>query len=239
MNEFGGRQFATTQWSIVLKAKEPGQGEGRLALEQLCQSYWQPLYSFVRRKGYDPQTAADLTQGFFTHLLEKQILEKSAQHRGRFRSFLLACIQNFISNEHDRENAIKRGGAVKQLSLDVDQAESKFSLHSKEPSPERVFEKEWASSVLQRVHEKLDATLSQRVDLQSALKSFLTSEPGEADYDKLTQTFGLTKVAARVAVFRMREKFRKFLRQEVAETLQETDRVDEEISYLLEILTGA
>jgi RNA polymerase sigma-70 factor (ECF subfamily) len=239
MKEFGGRQFATTRWSVVLKAKEPGEEHGRLALEQLCQFYWQPLYSFVRRKGYDPQTSADLTQGFFTHLLENQILEKSSQHRGRFRSFLLACIQNFINNEHDRENAIKRGGGVCQISLNVDAAESKFSLLSKEPSPELVFDKEWAQALLARVHEKLDHSAgSHRVDLHNALKSFLTTDMNDGDYGKLTEQFGMTKVAARVAVFRLREKFRKLLRLEVAETLQESENVDEEITHLLGILTN-
>ncbi len=238
MNDFGGQQFASTRWSVVLKAKTPEEESGRAALEELCKAYWQPLYSFVRRKGYDAQTAADLTQGFFLHLLEKQILEKSAPDRGRFRSFLLACIQNFINNQHDRENAIKRGGKMDRIPLDVAQAESKFTLVSNVSTPELVFEKEWANSLLQKVHQRLDdSTNSQRIDLHHALKSYLTTEPGDNGYQETAQQFGMTVVAVRVAVFRLRDRFRKLLRQEVAETLQKGDEIEEEIAHLLSVLS--
>lgn len=237
MSDFGGRQFATTCWTVVLQAKDLDQSEGREALEQLCKSYWQPLYAFVRRKGYDSQRAADLTQGFFTHILEKRVLEKSAPDRGRFRSFLLACIRNFLNNEFDRENAEKRGGGQPRISLDISKAESSLELLSKEPSPEAVFEKQWANSLLARVHQKLNETRGQRTELQESLKTLLTREPVEGEYEALAEEFGMTVVAIRVAVFRQREKFRKLLRQEVGETLQEGDSVDEEIRYLMDVLT--
>lgn len=238
MSDFGPRQFATTRWTIVLKAKESDQSEGREALEQLCQSYWQPLYAFVRRKGYDSQQAADLTQGFFTHVLEKRVLEKSAPDRGRFRSFLLACIRNFLNNEFHRENAAKRGGDQTQFSLDISKAESSFELLSKEPSPELVFDKQWANSLISRVHQQLDESTKQRTDLHETLKSFLTREPAEGEYETIAQDFGMTVVAIRVAVFRLRERFRKLLRQEVSETLQEGDSIDDEINYLLDVLAN-
>lgn len=237
MSEFGGRQFATTRWTIVLKAKDHDQHEGREALEQLCQAYWQPLYTFVRRKGHDPERAADLTQGFFTHLLENRVLEKSAPDRGRFRSFLLACIRNFLSNEFHRENAAKRGGAKTRFSLDIPKAESSLDLLSKEPSPELVFDKQWANSLISRVHQRLEQSMAQqRTDLFDKLKTLLTREPEAGEYESIAQEFGMTAVAVRVSVFRLRERFRKLLRQEVAETLQEGDEIDDEINYLLDVL---
>ncbi len=238
MNNFGDH-FATTRWSVVLQASSPDDSQVNNALEELCQAYWQPLYAFIRRKGHDPQEAADLTQGFFLHLLQNRILEKTAPHRGRFRSFLLACAQNFLNNEYDYKNALKRGGGWDKLSLDVADAESKFALTAKDQSPEAVFDKQWASALLSRVHQRLqDSTNIHRDDWHEALLCFLTADPDEGSYRELEQQFGVNRVALRVAVFRLREKFRKLLRQEVAETVQDGDSVEQEIAYLLEVLTA-
>ncbi len=236
MSEFG-KHFATTRWTMVLRASNDSDSGAQLALEELCKSYWHPLYAFVRRKGYSPDEAADLTQGFFAHLLAKRVLEKTAPHRGRFRTFLLACIQNFLHNEFDRNKALKRGGGVEQMPLDVAEAESKFALLSAEPSPEATFDRQWASSLLDRTHERLNETAnSQRLDLHRALMEFLTLEPSETGYSDLAERFGMTKVAVRVAVHRLREKFRAILRQEVAETIEEEGSVEDEIAYLMEVL---
>ena len=234
------RKFATTRWSVVVRATDPSNEEAHAAMQELCESYWQPLYSFVRGKGYGANEAADLTQGFFVHLLEKKVLEKTSQHRGKFRSFLLACIQNFLNNEFDKNNAVKRGGRITKLSLDMVDAELRFALHSKEPSPEVVFEKEWANSLLNRVNDRMQvAENAQRAEFEYSLNKFLTTEPTENSYDEIATEFGMTRVAVRVAVFRLREKFRKILREEVAQTITDADSIEEEISHLLDVLTSS
>ena len=236
MSEFGDH-FATTRWTVVLQAASTEHEERREALEELCKAYWQPLYSFVRRKGHSPQEASDLTQGFFVHLLEKKVLEKTAPHRGKFRSFLLACAQNFLSNEYDRQNALKRGGGMGRISLDMAEAESRFSLVSDEKNPELAFDKQWANALLARVHDRLLASAkSSRIDFQKAMMPFLTADPDELTYDELATQFSMTKVATRVAVFRLRERFRAILRDEVAETIQLGDSIEDEISHLLNVL---
>jgi RNA polymerase sigma-70 factor (ECF subfamily) len=232
------RHFATTRWTVVLQAANDSDSQTQSALHQLCETYWQPLYSFVRGKGFSPDEAADLTQGFFVHVFEKKVLEKTAQHRGKFRSFLLACIQNFMNNEFDKNNALKRGGGIAKFSLNMDNAESRFALVSSEPSPESVFEKEWANSLLANVHKRLlDTTSTAKMDLQKAIAPFLTIEPSESSYDEIAAEFGMTRVAVRVAVFRMREKFRSFLREEVLETIDESNDVESEIAHLIDILS--
>lgn len=233
------QQFSTTHWSLIKTAQDANSPENRAALEQLCASYWQPLYSFVRSRVEDSEKAADLTQGFFAHLLEKRILETVSNERGSFRSFLLVCIRNLMNNEYDRQNALKRGGNRGHVSFDVAEAESRFAAFSKEPSPETMFEKQWAWSLLKKVHERLDETSSRRrPDLHQALKSFLTLDMDSSSYDRLQVEFGISRVGARVAVHRLRESFRKILREEVAATLGENEGVEEEIARLLEVLTG-
>lgn len=206
-------------------------------MQELCSSYWQPLYAFIRFKVSDPDKAADLTQGFFAHLLEKRILDSVSNERGNFRSFLIACVRNFVNNEYDRDQALKRGGDRVHVSFDAAEAESRFAAVSKEPSPEHVFEKQWAAALLERVHLRLDETaVSHRTDLHQCLKQFLTFDPAAANYDQLQTEFGLSKVAARVAVHRIRERFRKLLREEVALTLGDDEVVEDEIAHLLAIL---
>lgn len=232
-----GRQFATTNWSVIRSAQNPDSLENQAALGQLCRNYWQPLYAYIRTKVTDPDKAADLTQGFFTHLIEKQILSRVSDERGNFRSFLLACVRNYMNNEYDREQALKRGGDHRHVPIDVAESESVFALHSKEPSPESAFEKQWATALLQRVHAQLDDSAGGfRPDLHQALKSYLATELDRETYETLCDRFGLSRVAARVAVHRLRERFRKLLRQEVAATIGPEDDVNSEIAGLLEAL---
>ncbi len=234
----GNGHFATTRWSVVARAAESS-SECEEALQQLCESYWQPLYVFVRGKGHNRQDAADLTQAFFVHVLEKKVFEKASQHRGKFRSFLLACVQNFLRNDYDRQNAVKRGGSVAKFQLDPTDAESRFAVLSKESTPELVFEKEWANSLLSRVHERLRESLGdQRAEFHNEILKFLTVESESGSYDEVARNFGMTKVAVRVAVFRLRDRFRDILRDEIKQTLQDDDSVEEEIAYLQDVIAS-
>ena len=233
------RHFTTTHWTVVLQAAHESDNQARTALMQLCETYWQPLYSFVRGKGFPPEEAADLTQGFFVHVFENNVLGRTAKHRGKFRSFLLACIQNFMNNEFDKNNAIKRGGGIVRFSLDIVDAESRFALVSNEPSPEAVFEKEWANSLLERAQNRLlDSVSTPKSDFHKAVLPFLSTEPADSTYDEIAADFGKTRVAVRVAVFRMREKFRSILREEIRDTIDELDDVESEIAHLVRVLSG-
>jgi RNA polymerase sigma-70 factor (ECF subfamily) len=207
-----GDIFATTHWTVVLAAGRRHTPQSATALEELCRTYWFPLYAYVRRRGYAKADAEDLTQAFFAKLLEKNFLAALAGERGKFRAWLLAALKHFLANEWDRARAQKRGGGETHLSLDWQTADTKFQVAAQnEPSPDKAFDREWALALLARVIERLQSESAQR-DVAAAL--------------------GMEEGAVRVAVHRLRKRYRALLRDEIANTLGDPALVDEELRAL-------
>lgn len=232
-------RFLTTRWSVVLRAgrQEPGgstDADAREALERLAESYWLPLFAFVRRRGYGEEDARDLTQGFFTRLLEREDVARASPDRGRFRSFLLTAMKNFLVNEEERERALKRGGGTPVVSIDARAAESELGLDPEGgESPERAFERTWARSVLARALERLREEYVQRGKeaLFEALSGHLVG--GDATpYAELSDELGFREGALKVAVHRLRARYREQLRREVADTVADPADVEDELRGL-------
>jgi DNA-directed RNA polymerase specialized sigma24 family protein len=232
-------RFDTTQWSLVLAAKGQGE-ESERALATLCEVYWPPLYAFIRKQQYSPEEARDLTQGYFTRLLEKRYLSQVDRERGRFRSFLLVTCRHFLSNERDHQRAGKRGGGSPALPIDGMTAETRYAMEpSHDETPERVFLRRWALTLLDHVLAAIEADYAAagKGALFAALKPFLIGDgPADPAEPVAASQLGLTDGALRVAVHRLRRRFRERLRAEVARTLEDPQRVDEEISSLLAAL---
>jgi RNA polymerase sigma factor (sigma-70 family) len=234
------RRFATTRWSRVLAAGQAQTAASHDALASLCEIYWYPLYAFVRRWGHDPDRAEDLTQEFFARLLEKHYLRDADPARGRFRSFLLASLKHFLSNERDRESAVKRGGRVSIVPLEVETAEG---MYQREPpdadTPEKVFERRWALTLLGRTLSRLreEFEASGRGAMFGRLEGYLTGETETVPYADLARDVGMTEGAVKVAVHRLRRRFGVLLRDEIAETVSDPAQVDEEIRELFRVLT--
>jgi RNA polymerase sigma-70 factor (ECF subfamily) len=233
----GGR-FATTRWSVVLEAGRGSSPASREALAKLCETYWYPLYGYVRRWGHDADSAQDLTQEFFTRLLEKDYLRDVTPTRGRFRSFLLAALKHFLSNERDRANAAKRGGGHAPLPLEFETAEGHFRLEPADHlTPEIAFERQWALTVLDRTLRKLGSEHERggKGALFARLKGTLTGEQS-GSYAQLAAELQMTEGAVKVAVHRLRRRFGELLREEIAETVADPGDVDDEIRYLFAVL---
>ena len=239
LNPREARRFATTHWSVVISAARQSSPHSREALEQLCTAYWSPLYWHIRRIGYDASQAQDLTQGFFSRLLEKQTLEYVDRDRGKFRSFLLASLRTFLANERDHAQAQKRGGGQTILSIDFDSAESGYRLDlSHDLTAENLFEKRWALTVLETALAALDeqhreAGKSEQFD---ALVPFLTADSDSPKYLDIARQLDMTEGAVKMAVSRMRQRYRKLIRTEVGRTIADSDDVDEEIQNLFKAL---
>jgi RNA polymerase sigma-70 factor (ECF subfamily) len=234
-------RFPSTQLSLVRIAAQGSGEESRQALATLCRLYWYPLYAFVRRQGYTPDAAQDLTQAFFTRLLEKKYLKDYARDRGRFRSFLLASLKHFLSNERDRTNAQKRGGGVSALSLDavIQAGERRYSLEPRsELTPDRIFERQWALTVLERVISRLQSEFDQtgKGPQFERMKPFLTGDETRIPYAELAGQLDLTEGALKVAIHRLRRRFREVLRDEIAQTVVQPHEIQDEIRYLVSVL---
>jgi RNA polymerase sigma-70 factor (ECF subfamily) len=230
-------QFPTTRWSLIIATRQRPTTEARDALAHLCASYWYPLYAFARRWTTQIEGAQDLTQGFFACLLEKDYLKDFDRERGRFRAFLLTAFRHFIANERDRERAQKRGGGQIPLSLDMQQAERRYLLEPGDDlTPERLYERSWAMTLLDRVLERLrrESSLSQF----DRLRVFLTGEPSGTSYSELASELGMSEGALKTAVHRLRRKFRNVLVAEIADTVASPEEVKDEIRYLLSIVSG-
>jgi RNA polymerase sigma-70 factor (ECF subfamily) len=235
MGPFNGPRFATTHWSVVLAAGKSPCAQQQDALKILCQSYWFPLYAYLRRCGYDTHQAEDHTQGFFAHILEKRDLQTASPEYGRFRSFLLIRLKSFLSDERDRANAQKRGGGRKILSLSIPNAEGQYALDPADRlSPEKLFEKSWALTVLERTMDRLEADMAGRGKrgLFESLKIYLTTEKDVIPYQNMATELDMTEGSIRVAVHRLRREYRRFLRNEIAQTVGDEDLIDEEIGCL-------
>lgn len=241
MNASQQRHFATTQWSLVLEAGDRSAPEANQALAELCSAYWLPLYSFARRKGYSRADAADRTQEFFSRLIEKSFLETADPERGRFRTFLLTLFERFLAKEFEKDHAIKRGGANTILSFDFDVAESQCStVLLDHQTAERVFEQQWAMTLLHRVVGQLDDEYVSKGkgDFFDRCRVFLNGGSGKAVYSEVARDLKMTEGALRVAVHRLRERFRDLLRLEVAGTVASEQEVDDELIALRKAISG-
>lgn len=232
------RQFDTTHWTVIAAAADRESLEARAALVTLCSTYWHPVYVFIRRSGQDEEAARDLTQAFFALVLEKNYFGDAKRERGRFRTFLLTAVAHFLSNERDRERALKRGAGVEVLPLDTDDGERSYTVEPVDDvTPERLFERRWAHTVLGEAVSRLrrEYERTQKRDWFDRLKPLLTSQAPGA-YAQLAAEFGATEGSLRVMVHRMRRQFRTVLRETVAETVRHLDDVDGELRYLLAAL---
>jgi RNA polymerase sigma-70 factor (ECF subfamily) len=233
--------FRTTSWSLILAAASDPTTAARQALSILCQTYWNPVYAFIRRKGYDPDQAQDLTQEFFARLIEKNYLGDADRERGRFRSFLLTAVKHFLANEWDRAQAQKRGAGRFPISIDTAAAEGWYVPAVVDPvTPECLFERRWALSLLDRVLSRLkeDYTAAGKADQFAVMESFLNNDPDGERYEQAADRLGVSSGALRMSVSRMRSKYRALLREEIAETVTTPEEVDEEIRFLLSSLNG-
>jgi len=215
--------------------------ESRAALSELCEIYWYPLYAFVRREGHQPDDAMDLTQGYFATLLEKDYLQDVQQEAGRFRSFLITSLKHFLYNDWDRRKALKRGGHLDQISLDASEAERRYALEpASSETPEVLYERRWATTVLDRTMETLEAECmeSDMADRFNRLRGYLIGDSGGAPYSEVAEKLGMSISAVKVAVHRLRKRFGQALRAEIAELVEDPKDVDDEIRYLLSVVEG-
>lgn len=233
MGDRGPSSFATTRWSIVLAAGGPTGPDARAALETLCSTYWYPLYAYARRRGSDRHAAEDLTQGFFATLLERGSVASADPQRGRFRAFLLTAFQRFAVNEHERATAQKRGGDLKTLSIDFDDGESRFASEpSHEMTPEREYERRFALALLARVLQAVERERPADADLLPFVGGAGDARP----YTEIAARRGSTEAAVKVAVHRLRARYREILRAEIRETVADEADVDDEIRHLVEVV---
>lgn len=229
-------RFHTTRWSVVLDAGAADEARARDALGTLCRAYWVPLYAYARRRGAAPEQAEDLVQGFFARLLEKDGLARADPERGRFRGFLATAFARHMAKEHAKETAQKRGGGARPLSLDRESAESQYRLEPADDgrSPEQVFERRWAMTVLAGVMERLrdEWTRLGRTRDFDALSVFLGGHSPIPTHAEVADELGMTTGAVKVAVHRLRKRYRELLRDTVAETLGDEADVDAELRHL-------
>ena len=230
--------FQTTRWSMVLAARQGSSSSGREALAELCEVYWYPLYAFVRRR-VGPEEALDLTQGFFTDLLDRNTLDRVDPAAGKFRAFLLASMKNFLSHEREKAGAQKRGGDIVRFSLDARMAEERYAEEPRdERTPEHLFERRWAWTVLDRVSDRLQEEFEEagKAKHHQALAGYL-SDPGRGrPYSEVAAELATSEAAIKMAVRRMRQRYGTLLREEISQTVSSADEIDREIRQLLEVV---
>ncbi len=233
------KSFATTHWSLVAEAGGAASPAGRDALCALCELYWYPLYAFVRRKGYQPAEAQDLTQAFFAELLEKDRLQMADQSRGKFRSFLAGSMTNFLANQRRAVAARKRGGDRKILSIDFDDGETRYQREPVDAAtPERIFARRWTMTLLDRALSRLrgEYESSGKPDLFEQLKLHLGGDSSAVAYDEIAAQLGMTPGAVKAAAHRLRKRCRHLLREEIAQTVADPADIDEELRELFSVL---
>jgi RNA polymerase sigma-70 factor (ECF subfamily) len=231
--------WRTTHWSVVLAAARGASPQAKESLEKLCQTYWYPLYAYIRRRGYDVPEAQDLTQEFFAHLLEEHWLEHVDRSKGRFRSFLLAALNHLLANEWDRSHAAKRGGGRALVSLDA----TGESRYAREPAcdltPERLYERRWAMSLFERALDRLreQYQAAGKARQYDCLNEFLSKEAGDGEYLRAGAQLEMSTGAVSTAVHRLRQSYRALVREEVARTVASQAEVDDEVRSLLAALS--
>ncbi len=231
--------FQTTRWSVVLAARDTAQQseDWRASLELLCQSYWYPLYAYLRRKGYSPDDSQDLTQDFFARLMEKDFLQAIDPQRGRFRWFMMDAIKKFAANWNAARSAKKRGGGRQILSLEFDRGEQRYQ---REPvdgwTAEKLFDRRWALELLDRSLQQLAANYEETGKRRyfNELKVFLTADSSPPSYQQVATSLGLSLTAVKVAIHRLRDRYREVVQYQVAQTLDEGDSLEDEIDRLLD-----
>jgi RNA polymerase sigma-70 factor (ECF subfamily) len=231
----GAGQFVTTHWSVVLRAGGESPAAAHEALSELCCVYWRPLYAFARRQGHPPQDAEDLTQAFFARLLEKDYVSDACPEKGRFRTFLLTMFKRFLANAWDRQHAQKRGGFAAPISIDQNQVESCLDAgpaHGE--SPDVLFERQWAMTLLDQVMTRLrgDYAATGRAGLFEILRPSLTKEASAQPYAQIATQLRLSEAAVKMAVQRLRTRYRELLRAEIAKTVSDPAEVEDEIRHL-------
>lgn len=235
----GSSRFPTTRWTLVVAAGDPQRKDARSALVSLCENYWYPLYAYLRRRGYAPDQAQDLTQEFFMRVLEGRYLDRADPEKGRFRSFILTSLKFFAADEQDRQRARKRGGGA-VVSMEFSSGESGEDRYQREPShdetPEHIFERRWALSMLERVMEKLrdEFVRHGRPENFERMKVFLLGQ-SEAPYADLAREMNTSEGALKVAIHRLRKRYRELFRQEIADTVDPAE-VESELRYLAAVL---
>jgi RNA polymerase sigma-70 factor (ECF subfamily) len=235
----GGAQFAATSWTNVLAAQQAGAPGASEALEKLCQTYWYPLYAYVRRRGSDPHKAQDLTQEFFYRLIRENYLGAVDRRRGKFRSFLLAAMNHFLSNQRDYERAAKRGGGQQFISLDDTDAETRFLREpASELSPEKIFERNWFMALLDQALARLreEVRAAGRVEAFDQLKQFILEDAEPGDYNAVAVALNMTANAVAVTVHRWRERYKKCVQEEILRTVADTEEVEEELNRFFSTL---
>lgn len=234
-------QFATTHWSVVLAAKDPASPDAAEALENLCRTYWGALYAYARRRGHSPADAADLTQAFFARFLEKRFLRNVDRSKGKFRSFLLKTLHDFLVDEWRHAHAEKRGGTRPLISIDTEEWESRYAHElASDTTPESLFERRWAMALFDQAltrlrAESVEAGKAREFDL---LKEFLSSPSSDEAYAPVAGKLGLSEGAVAVQVHRLRKRCGQLVREEVAHTVAHPDEVEEEMRHLLDVLSG-
>lgn len=227
------RLFPNTRWSVVLATRQPTP-ESAAALETICQAYWYPLYAYVRRCGKPPHDAQDLTQEFFCRLLEKRWLDSANREKGKLRSFLIVALKKFMSNEWDRVSAQRRGGGRAHAQIDTAFAESRFATDAQALAPDETFDRQWALTLISLTTARLRAefTAAGKPGDYDALKNCLLADRGAIDYAAVAKQLGVNDGAARVAVHRLRKRFREIYREEISQTLAEGADLDAELHHL-------
>ena len=234
-----GAGFPSTRWSLVNAARGVASEE---ALAALCEAYWYPLYAFARRRGHDRDEAMDLTQGFFTELLDKSYLDDLRPGEGRFRSFLLSALKHHISKQRDRERALKRGGGCTLLPLDVDDAERRYRHEpTHDRTPEKAYERSWALTLLGSAERRIAGELERegKVEIYRQLGPAIFGRTLPRPYRETARRLGMSEDAVKMTVLRLRRRFGRLLREEVAQTVASKDQVDDEIRYLLAAIRSA
>ncbi len=239
--EAHGGVFATTHWSVVLAAGPRDTPKSAAAREELCRTYWYPLYAYVRRRGYSPEDAQDLTQEFFARFLADDSMGRADRRRGRFRSYLLGAFNHFLSDEWDRNHRIKRGGQACQVPLDAASGEARYALEPvDERSPDKLFERRWALALLdgvwRQLHQEYEAAGKER--LFAPLSGFLAGAVEHESYRQAAQELQMTEGATRVAVHRLRRRYAELFRQAVADTVEHPDEIADEMRYLVSVLSS-
>jgi DNA-directed RNA polymerase specialized sigma24 family protein len=228
-------QFRTTRWSMVLSAGHPSAANAAQALEQLCAAYWYPLYTWLRYRGYSFHDAQDLTQAFLGHLLDKNRLRTPSPEKGKFRSFLLAALKNFLANEWDKTQALKRGAQFTFVSVDEDRGEDRYRCDpSHEITPDKAFEQTWATTLLESVLDKLrkEYAGANKAELFEALQGYLSGDKGAVAYSEMAARLNLKEGALKMSVLRLRRRFGELLRNEIAHTVTSAEEIDDEIRAL-------
>jgi RNA polymerase sigma factor (sigma-70 family) len=235
------QSFATTHWSVVLAAGDSALPRAAEALEQLCRTYWYPLYAYVRRKGHNPEDAQDLTQGFFARFLEKNYVTRAARERGRFRTFLLASVKNFLTNEWHRAHAAKRGAHATYVSFDASEAERLYGLEAAQAvTAEKLYELSWAMSLLERVRARVrqEAVAEGTGKRFDVAEQFLPGAEPELTYAEAAGRLGVPEGTLKSDVNRLKRRYRELLRAEIANTVAHPADVADELRHLMKVLSG-